>query len=365
MNTGKPEQRRPSQRPRWVARWAGIAISLAALIWVLHTVDLGQVGRALQAASLVWLAPVAVLLPAGFMLRAARWGTLFGRAGKPRWRNLFLATTIGYLGNNILPARAGEFIRAYVLGQRERMAKSAVLATVIVERVVDLLVVLFLLAVTLLVYPLPDWLERAGAVAGVVSVAALAFVVCLGLWGYRLVGWILRWLRFLPGSWLSKLEAVGSGFLAGVSGSGSWQQMVSFLAYTGVIWFLEVLIVWLVAQALSLPISMGGCLCVMLAVGLGTMIPSSPGYVGTYEFFAAGALAVLGITGGEALAFVFVLHGITFAGSSILGAVCLALTGGGLARMSVESQRQQEIVVGVTAGGQWDQTHQARPSGRD
>ena len=87
--------------------------------------------------------------------------------------------------------------------------------------------------------------------------------------------------------------------------------------------------------------------------------------MGTYEFFAAGALTILGISGSEALAFALVLHGIAFVGSSLLGAICLALAGGSLAQMSAESQRQQEISMGPLPAGRWDPTHRAGTSGRE
>jgi uncharacterized membrane protein YbhN (UPF0104 family) len=96
------------------------------------------------------------------------------------------------------------------------------------------------------------------------------------------------------------------------------------MIYTGLIWSLELLAVWMIAQAFYLPITVGGIVFVVVAVGLGTMVPSSPGSLGTYEFFAANALALIGVTGGSALSFAFVLHSVTFLGANFLGVACLA-----------------------------------------
>ncbi len=310
-----------------LARLLGIVISLALLAWVLRAFDLAEVGRALQAANYLYLLPVAVLIVLNYTARALRWGTLFGDAKVPCWSSLFVTMMIGYLANNILPARAGELVRAYMLGRREGLAKSTVLATVVMERVADLVVALLLLAVVLLFYPLPAWLGRVGLVVGAVSLTALAILVLLSIWGSRLVARMVRLLHFLPVGFVSRIEAVGDGFVAGVSGLRSWRRVGSFLGCTMLIWFLEVLGVWLIAQAFRLPLSVGGSLFVMLVVGLGTMVPSSPGYVGTYEFFATSALALLGVTGGLALSFALAMHAVTFLGASLLGAACLALTG--------------------------------------
>ncbi len=105
-----------------IGRWLGILISLALLVWVLRAFDLAEVVRALQAANYLYLLPVLALIVLNFSLRALRWGTVFGDTRVPRWGSLFVAMIIGYLANNILPAWAGELVRAYVLGQREGVA---------------------------------------------------------------------------------------------------------------------------------------------------------------------------------------------------------------------------------------------------
>lgn len=328
---------------RWatLGTWLGILISLALLAWVLRAFDLAEVSRALQAANYLYLAPVLVLLVADFALRALRWGTLFGGTRVPCWSSLFVTMMIGYLANNILPARAGELVRAHVLGQREGVAKSMVLATVVVERLADLVVALLLLAIVLLFYPLPAWLGRVGLIVGAISLAASAFLALLNLWGLRLVAWMVHLLGFLPKRLLSQIEAVGSGFVAGVSGLRSGRRALQFLGCTALIWLMEVANTFLIARAFDLPVTVGDSLFVLLVVALGTMVPLSPGYIGTYEFFGTNALALVGVTGGKSLSFVLMMHAVTFVGASLIGALCL-----GIQRWSVLRKRAREGEAG-------------------
>jgi hypothetical protein len=308
-------------------------VSLVMLAWILSAFNLAEVGRALKAANYFYLLPVAVLVFLSFSLRALRWGKLFTNTHVPHWSSLFQGLMIGYLANNVLPAHAGEFVRVFVLSQRKGLAKSTVLATVVVERVADLIVTLVLLAVVLLFFPFPAWLGPAGFIVGAVSLVALVFLTLFNVIGERLMMRLVGLLEFFPKTLLARIEAMGRGFLVGVSGLRHHRRALQFLGYSALIWLTEVAITFLIVQAFHLSVSVGGSLFIMLAIALGTVIPSSPGYIGTYEFFATSALALLGVTGGGALSFALVLHAVTFLGASFLGAVCLVQTGVGLTRV--------------------------------
>jgi uncharacterized protein (TIRG00374 family) len=299
-------------------------VSLILLALVLRAFDLEQFGRALQTASYLYLLPVVALIFLSYAVRALRWRTLFRTDRALPWSSLFAAMMIGYLFNNILPARAGEMIRAYTLAQREGLAKSTIFATVIVERVVDLVIALLLLSVVLLFYPLPAMLGRAGLVVAAISATLITGLVLVDLLGMRLIRVFVRWFGFLPQSLLNRLEAIGSGFVAGVAALRSPWHVMRFLGYSALIWIAEVSIALLMARALHLPISIGGSLFVILVIGLSTMVPSAPGYIGTYEFSAMTALASLKVNGSSALSFALMMHAVTFILTSLIGASCLA-----------------------------------------
>jgi hypothetical protein len=111
--------------------------------------------------------------------------------------------------------------------------------------------------------------------------------------------------------------------LDGIAGMFRPMRAVGFLALTALIWIIEVSIVYLVAVSLEVSLPIGNSLFVLLVLAIGSMVPSSPGFVGTYEFFGVSALALVGIQGGLALAFIVLLHLITLFGSTLIGVICL------------------------------------------
>ncbi len=234
---------------------------------------------------------------------------------------------IGYLINNLFPAHAGEVVRAFLLSQRQSLSKSMVIATVMVERAADLVIILALLGGLLFFFPFPPWVEPAGFILAAAGILAIVFLILFTLFGEWAVKWMVRILRFLPLRLLVRIEAGSREFLTGASGLRNRSRGVQFLSCTAVIWLVELTITFLIIQAFYLPVSIWGALFVMLVIGFGMMIPSSPGYIGTYEFFATSALALLGVKGGEALSFALVLHGATFLGTNLLGAICLLKAG--------------------------------------
>jgi uncharacterized protein (TIRG00374 family) len=320
---------KPVNVKRIILRLVAFSISIISLVWIVQSFDLAELWQAMQRANYWFLLPIIVLMVLSLVGRSIRWGTLFAADQSPQLKELFGSMMIGYLANNILPARAGDLVRAYSLGTREGIAKSTVLATVVVERVADLVITLILLGAAFLFFPLPDWSQSVGIVLALMSLAAIGLLIALNLAGTRLLQTIVRLLRFLPRSVLSRIEGIGEGFVRGVVPLREAPRVLRFLGLSGMIWLVEVAITFMMAKAFDLPLGFGESLFVLLVIALGMAIPSAPGFIGTYEFFGASALMLLGIAGGEALGFLLVLHATTFLGSSIIGAYCLAFQSSG------------------------------------
>lgn len=302
----------------------GVAVSLAALGWVFYTYDLTDLAAALADARGAYLAPALGLLVVAFLVRALRWRTIFTAEARPSRWNAFSTMMVGYLFNNLMPARAGELVKIYLLGRAEGMAKSMVLGTVIVEKAADLAVFAVLLAATMQGRAVPDWIARSVlTLAGVGSIAIVALITFPGL--ARTAGRLVApALGVLPARIAQALRNAARSFLEGIRGLARPSVAARFIGYSAAIWLAEIAIVGMVARAFGLPLGPGEVLFVLLVIAVGTMIPSSPGYIGTFEVFGLMAMELIGRGGPTALGFVVTLHATTLLGSSVLGALCLA-----------------------------------------
>lgn len=310
-----------------ISNIVGLIISLTALGWLVTKYDFSEMLPHVRSANYAYFIPVPFLLIINFILRAARWRLLYAGGHPAALGSFFSAMMIGNLFNNILPARGGEFIKIYLLGKTAVLSKSRILATVVVEKAADLLIAIGLLAILLAIYPVPEWARKAGMAVAIFALAALCFLVILGLGGTRIAAVLLRFLGFMPFHLKARIEAAMQQFTVGLSGLLSISRAAYFLCFSAVIWFLELTVMYAVARAFAIDAGSADLLFIMLMILFGTMVPSSPGYIGTFEFFGLNALAVLGITGGGALGFVVVLHATLLLGSSLLGIGCLAWQG--------------------------------------
>ena len=196
--------------------WLGLAVSVGFIALALRGQDLGQVRRALGEADYRFLPPALVLYFAGVWVRALRWQALLSPVRRLSVRTLFPIVVIGYMANNILPWRIGEFVRGYVLRERAGIATSASLATIAVEWICDGLTMLAFLLFASLFVPLDDELRRiawgAATVFGILLLVLIAIVASDALRG-RLLALIAR---PLPAALAGRLVGLVESFVGGL-----------------------------------------------------------------------------------------------------------------------------------------------------
>lgn len=288
--------------------------------WIISQYDASDVLAQLVRADVSYLLALPLLFPVNYVLRAARWRTLFNVNARPRTGSLLRALMVGYMMNNLLPARAGDIARIYLLGRRASISKSTVLATVVIEKVGDLLITACLIAMVLIVLPASAWIRSGGYVLAVSSLVGCVVLVLVPIFGGGLQALLVRYLRFLPVGIYNRILAVVDNLISGIRDGVRPREIILFAAYSLAIWALEVVIMLLIARSMGIQLGFLPLLFVMLAIAVGTMIPSSPGFIGTFEYFSIKALALVNVTGPAALAFTLFYHGI----------VLLATTFGGL-----------------------------------
>lgn len=301
----------------------GVCLSFVIVVWLAITYDFSELWAVLQAANFYYVIPLPVLIVISFIVRSIRWKELFFMNPSSSLWSMFSSMMVGYLFNNVLPARAGELVRVYMLGKKESLSKSAILGTIIVEKVVDLLVIMVLLLATIIYFPFPEWIKRAGWTVGIAAICASGVIAFLAMYGNKILDAVIEKLPFEKMPFIDRIRLAGDSFVLGIKGLVKGEILFKYTLYTTLLWGFELAIAALVANALGVQISTGELLFVILVIVFGTTVPSSPGYVGTFELFGVTALGLIGIEGAEALSFVVMLHAVIFLGSSIPGVFCL------------------------------------------
>lgn len=289
--------------------WLGLIISVAFLYWVIVQVqDIERVGEALRQAQYFYLVPAIVAYFAGVWLRTLRWRFLLRPVKPVAATRLFSVVVIGYMANDVLPARMGEFVRAYVLGQREGISKSTSLATIVLERVFDGLAMLTFLAAVALVFPFSSYLQNLAVLTTALFLVALGGAIFLAFRPGVAQAAFARLLPLLPARLKAGSERIVVSGLGGLTAMRSRSTLLAaFLLSVGA-WLCEAGMYMLVAMGFFGTLPFEAVLLSVAVANLGTMIPSSPGYVGTFDALAMFSLGLFGYGGETVLAYVAVLH---------------------------------------------------------
>jgi len=256
-------------------------------------------------------------------VRAHRWRYLFPpRSDPPR---LTPAIMIGYMANNVLPLRAGEVVRVYVVARRWKPLGAerahpfwTTLATLVVERVLDSLVVVLILALLVLVIPVPAFLELAALVVLAVDLAGVATLIALVAAPARCA----RLIERLTARWPRLRERavrIFETFVTGLDGIRTPAHLVPLLAWTVLVWLVPAAAAWTMLRALGLHLPFVAAWAVLAFVGLGVSIPSAPGYVGVFHAAAALALGLFGVPQAAAVGYALLFHAAQIVPITLIG----------------------------------------------
>ena len=305
-------------------------------IWLsLRGLKLGEFWNTVQKANYIWLVPGIGVYFIAVWVRAWRWHYLLGPIKKIPTKTMFPITTIGYMGNNIYPARAGEVLRAVILKRREGVPVSASLATVIVERIFDGVVMLAFVFVNL--PELAKLTGKSGFVGNIQQVAVIGSAVFVGALIIFLAAAMFpqvtarAGLRMIERSTPQRLHVRIIGFLNRfLDGLASLRSPFSVLMvfFTSVlIWLLETGKYWLVMHAFDFSVSFFGLMLMNGIVNLATTIPSAPGYIGTFDAPGIAVLSAYGVDQATAAGYTLTLHVALWLPITLLGAYYLTREG--------------------------------------
>ncbi|HIP88202.1 MAG TPA: flippase-like domain-containing protein [Anaerolineales bacterium] len=307
-------------------RWQfgiGLVVSLAALALAMVGIDLAEVARALAEADYVWLLPTALGILAYLFARAVRWRLLLGP--QVSLARCFWVTSIGYLVSNVLPFRLGDPARAVVIGRSGEVSTAAALSTVVVERVLDMVMVVVLLAGLAPFVAGAGQAMGAGLIAGGAALAALAVLLTLAFrpeWGRRAVRWALgRIPRLDVDRWADRFD----GLFEGLAPLRSGRRGAALLFWSVVAWFWVVFFYWTLLRAFLPRPPVLAAPFLVCVIGLGMAVPSSPGTVGVFHAVARYALTVpFDVPVDRAVTIAFAAHAFQYLMMGVLGLVGLA-----------------------------------------
>ncbi len=286
----------------------GIGISLLVIIWVLRGVDWRLISASMGKVQWAYVFLYIPLLLFIQFLRSFRWQVLLQPLMKTGQKTLFPITCLGCMGILILPARSGELIRPYFLSKQEAISMSAALATIVVERVLDVLIVLAFFIVLGFSDIMPLWVRQAGYMT-------MALVGGIVLFLFLLIGkesWVMKVAERILARFPKRIsESLRNFMLSFSQGSrilihGWTMAKTFFLSFA--IWFGVGLLNYIMFLAFSFSIPWVAAFVLVIILDLGLMIPAAPGFVGTFQFFCVLSLAIFGVNREEALSFSIVSH---------------------------------------------------------
>ena len=292
---------------------AGVAISAFFLWLAVRDADLGAVRAALSDAQVGLVLLAVAAIGCGYAFQAARWKSIARTPalGLGRFYQMLLA---GLACNNVLPVRIGELVRAGWLSRDAPMPGGRAFGTVALDRACDVVALVVFLAIGIQVVPTPDWVKRL-AIGGLLALLVIAGVLIFARLYTRSRGEARRdrgRLRTIVRDTVDMLaEPIGR------------KRAAAWLLLSLCVWSLSAVATLLVGRSLGIELSPLEAVFITSALALGVAIPSSPGYIGTYQWLGVASLGLLDVPVNDALAFAILMQASWFVPTTLAGGVII------------------------------------------
>ena len=317
------------------AAWAlGFVVTILLLAWALHGVDLATVVGHLRRADPLLFSLAMVLATATFPLRAIRWRVILRDADGgpfpfgPLWR----ATAVGFMANNLLPARAGGVARAYLARRQLPVRFTTALASIGVERVFDGLMMVGLVALAIAAPSFPRDARVGGASLSSIATAAAALfgaalIVALAVVhrparALALLGRLAR--ATLPGRYAERLLHFAEGLVQGLAVLKSPGRFAAVALWSVILWVVNASSFAVCFRAFGMPVPWVGAFLLQGLIGFGVAIPSSPGFFGPFEAVTRATLSIYGVGAAQAVSYAVAYHVGGFIPITLLGLQALS-----------------------------------------
>lgn len=313
----------------------GLFVSGACLWLSFRRFDWASLPTALAHANWALLPLALVTYLCAHIFRAIRWALILSPVKKVHPVKLFFVLMFGFLVNNVLPARTGEFARGYAAAKLTGAPVSTCLGSIALERLTDMIGFIFLLLLSLQVFD-----QEKIKMGSILWVTVIGFV-CLTVL-IQLRPWMRKQSQQFKSPFLIKLATIIEKLVLGFKVLKSPKKLVGVVMATLLVWTAEATTVMLVSIIFSIHLNFLQACALVIGLCLGVMIPASPGYVGTYEFFGKQTLAMMGFDPNVALTFIVMLHFFQMSISSLLGVPLFIKLGLSVGQPSVGEHTREE-----------------------
>jgi uncharacterized protein (TIRG00374 family) len=302
----------------------GLAISAVSIALVVRQVDVAAAREVLQGAIPAFVAATVACIVLDVLLRALRWRGLLAPVARLRRATVAASLLVGYLANNILPARLGELVRSHHLGDRTGVSRASVLGTVVVERVVDTGVLVTIASAAIVILSVRGIVASAVllglALTGfLVAALALALVAHRLPYADRFVAAVERW---------PAVVGAATRLRGGLSVAGRPRTMAGAIGWSVAAWGATIVAFAVAGQAIGVELTWGQAALLAAGVSLVTAIPAGPGYIGTFELAAVEIGKAVGVPPDPAFTLALLVHAAILGVTTVGGVVAFLATRG-------------------------------------
>ena len=313
----------------------GIIISVLFLYFAFRKVNIQELKLAFKNANYAYLIIVFFLALLSLWVRSLRWRYLLQPIKEIGLKSLFSATAIGFMANNLIPARLGEFVRAYVIGEKEHISKSSSFATIVVERIFDGATVLLFLVIIFIFYSYssPGWLRNAAIISLILYMVTLLFLILLRVRTELILNISEYILRPFPQRIKLLFTRTLHSFVDGLRILHKPKNIIASALLSLLVWLPNVMIIYCLLVSFGLKLPIYASFLLLVIIGIGIMIPSAPGFVGTIQYCCVAGLALFSVSKSQALSFSIVYHVGIFIPVTAIGLFCLLIEGLSIAKI--------------------------------
>ena len=286
----------------------GCIISGIFMFLAVRGINFSEVIRSFRSANYLYAVPILLIVLLVLFFRSYRWGIILEpRIKYPQWP-LFIITAIGFMTISILPARLGEFTRPFLVKQKSGIRISSTMATIVVERVFDLLTLMVVLGMVILTIPLPPEIFKAGLIILIIVLAI--FVLLLLLVGKKELSLKILNVIFdkLPGQVGGFIKNQLHAFIEGLEILPDVKKTLYVAFLSAIIWGLLALSCYLMFFAFGFKLSLINAFALTVIIAIGVMLPAAPGFVGNYHYACVLGLKFFGVNEAAALSYAIALH---------------------------------------------------------